>query len=85
MVGKRSDRMEQGSKTQGTEDVMKIRLAGTLVEFSPESGSEVEDLSALWDIVVDCVKSNRKLVPVGEFIPANPDKSRVARFNIEDN
>jgi len=67
------------------EDIMRIKLEGTLVEFSPENGSEVEDLSALWDIVVDCVNNNRKLVPVGEFIPANPDKSRVARFNVEDN
>ena len=64
---------------------MKIKLDGTLVEFSPENGSEVQDLSALWDIVVDCVKSNRRLVPVGEFVPADPDRSRVARFYIEDN
>ena len=64
---------------------MKIKLDGTLVEFSPENGSEVQDLSALWDIVVDCVKSNRRLVPVGEFVPADPDRSRVARFHIEDN
>jgi hypothetical protein len=64
---------------------MKIEFNGTLVEFKPESQVEVKELSSLWDIVVDCVNNNRKLVPVGEFVPADPDKSKVARFNLEDN
>jgi hypothetical protein len=64
---------------------MKIQMEGTLVEFRPENENEVKELSVLWDLIVDCVQSNRKLVPVGEFVPNHPEKNKVARFNIEDN
>jgi hypothetical protein len=60
---------------------MKIKIENTLVEFTPESDSEKKELSALWDLLVDCAQFNRKLDPVGEFVP---QKSKVARFNIED-
>jgi len=60
---------------------MKIAINQNLVEFSPENDQEVKDLDAVWKIVVDCVKSNQKLVPVGEYIPG---KSDLARFAIED-
>jgi hypothetical protein len=59
---------------------MKIKVENNLVEFVPESG-EVEELSVLWDAIVDCVKFNKKLVPVGEFIPGTTPQ---ARFAIED-
>ena len=57
---------------------MKIVLDKELVEFSPESESERKDLSALWDVLVDCVKFNKKMVPVGEFIPGVSEKARFA-------
>ena len=60
---------------------MKIAINLNLVEFTPENDQEVKDLDAVWKIVVDCVRANQKLVPVGEFIPG---KSEFARFAIED-
>ena len=60
---------------------MKITRDKTLVELTPENPQEVKDLEALWRVVIDCVKSNKKLVPVGEYIPGEKE---VARFNIED-
>ena len=60
---------------------MKIAIDKNLVEFNPESDTEKNDLGALWDVIVDCVKFNKKLVPVGEY---SPGKNDVARFAIED-
>jgi len=62
-------------------EIMKININLNLVEFTPENDQEVKDIDAVWKIVVDCVKANQKLVPVGEFIPG---KSELARFAIED-
>jgi hypothetical protein len=59
---------------------MKIKIENDLVEFVPEA-DEVQELGALWDKIVDCVKFNKKLVPVGEFIPGETPQ---ARFAIED-
>ncbi len=60
---------------------MKISRDKTLVELTPETPEEVKDLEALWRVIIDCVKSNKKLVPVGEYIPGQKE---IARFNIED-
>ena len=60
---------------------MKIKKENNLVEFTPESDEETKALSELWGVVVDCVKFNKKLVPVGEFVP---EKEAVARFTIEE-
>jgi len=60
---------------------MKISRDKTLVELTPETPEEVKDLDALWKVIIDCVKSNKKLVPVGEYIPG---QTEIARFNIED-
>ncbi|MDP3479933.1 MAG: hypothetical protein Q8R88_09185 [Desulfoprunum sp.] len=60
---------------------MKIKLDQNLVEFSPDNDQEVKELNALWRVVVDCVKFNKKLVPVGEYIPG---ESKLARFAIEE-
>ncbi len=59
---------------------MKIDIEKNLVEFTPENADEKAKLEALWKIVVDCVRFNKKLVPVGEYVPA---KSEFARFMIE--
>ena len=64
---------------------MKINFEGTLVEFVPENDTEKKELSTLWDFMVDCAASNRKLVPVGEYVVSDPERSKQARFNLEDN
>jgi len=60
---------------------MKIAIEKNVVEFTPENDTEVQQLSKLWDVVVDCVKFNKKLVPIGEYVPAQSD---LARFAIEE-
>jgi hypothetical protein len=60
---------------------MKIELEGTLVRMTPESNLEKEQINGLWRILIDCVSSTRKLVPVGEYLPGIKE---VAVFNIED-
>lgn len=60
---------------------MKINIEKNLVEFTPESDDETKALSGLWDKIVDCVKFNKKLVPIGEYVPAKENK---AQFAVED-
>lgn len=60
---------------------MKITVEDDLVEFAPESGQETVQLEKLWNLLVDCVKFNKKLVPIGEFVPL---KTNLARFAIEN-
>jgi len=60
---------------------MRINRDENLVELIPESENEAQELSALWDAVVDCVKFNKKLVPIGEFTPGKNDR---ATFHIEE-
>ena len=59
---------------------MKIELEGTLIKFIPENDREKQELNQLWTIMIDCVKENKKLVPVGQYIP---QMKEVAVFNIE--
>jgi RNAse (barnase) inhibitor barstar len=61
--------------------MMNIAIDKNLVEFTPETDAETKNLDALWKVIVDCVKFNKKLVPVGEFVPG---KTNVARFAIEE-
>jgi len=60
---------------------MKISVEKNVVEFVPESDQEKKELGTLWNTIVDCAKFNKKLVPIGEFIP---QKSDLARFAVED-
>jgi len=60
---------------------MKITKEKNLVEFLPENDDETKSLTELWNVIVDCVKFNKKLVPVGEYVPA---KENVARFTVEE-
>lgn len=60
---------------------MKITKVKNLVELEPENDEETTALSELWNAVVDCVGFNKKLVPVGEYVP---DKENVARFTVEE-
>ena len=59
---------------------MKINMDKDLVEFVPENDDETAMLEALWQLMVDCVRFNKKLVPVGEYIP---QKQNLARFVVE--
>ena len=59
---------------------MNINIEKTLVEFTPERADEQARLEELWQIIVDCVRFNKKLVPVGEYVP---QKNNLARFAIE--
>lgn len=60
---------------------MKIEANKNVVEFTPESDAEKKQLSTLWNLIVDCVKFNKKLVPIGEFVPTRDTQ---ARFAIEE-
>jgi hypothetical protein len=60
---------------------MKIKIEQDLVEFAPESEDETAMMEALWRLMVDCVRFNKKLVPVGEYIP---QQNNLARFVVED-
>jgi hypothetical protein len=60
---------------------MKIKIEKDLVEFEPENEEETTTMEALWRLMVDCVRFNKKLVPVGEYIP---QKQNLARFVVED-
>jgi hypothetical protein len=59
---------------------MKISIDKNVVEFVPDNTLETAELEKLWNVIVDCVKFNKKLVPIGEYVP---QKSNLARFAIE--
>lgn len=61
--------------------VMQIKVDKNVVELVPENTRETTELEKLWNVMVDCVKFNKKLVPIGEYVP---QKSNLARFAIED-
>ncbi|MBW2107892.1 MAG: hypothetical protein JRI36_04380 [Deltaproteobacteria bacterium] len=60
---------------------MKISIEKELVEFKPENQNETDMMEVLWKLMVDCVRFNKKLVPVGEYIP---QKKNLARFVVEN-
>ena len=60
---------------------MKISVEKNIVEFIPDSVQETDQLEQLWNTIVDCVKFNQKLVPIGEYVP---QKANIARFTIEN-
>lgn len=59
---------------------MKISVDRNVVEITPESEQETASLDILWKIVIDCYGNNKKLVPIGQFVPGI---NELARFNIE--
>ncbi len=60
---------------------MKIDIVKSQVIFTPENDEEKAKLTAVWNILVDCVGDSRKLVPVGEYVPQKNEKG--ASFYIE--
>ncbi len=59
---------------------MKITMDKNIVEFTMENLRETADMEVLWRVMVNCVADNKRMEPIGEYIPA---KSNVARFIIE--
>lgn len=59
---------------------MKISVDRNVVEVTPESEQEKSSLDTLWKIVIDCYGNNKKLVPMGQYVPG---VDTLARFNIE--
>ncbi len=59
---------------------MKIEFEGTLIKMIPENDREKSELDLLWKRVVSCIKEDKKLVPVGEYIPGIKE---IAYFNME--
>jgi hypothetical protein len=60
---------------------MKISVQKNVVEIVPHNDQETQELQTLWNTVIDCVKFNKKLVPIGEYVP---QKANLARFAIEE-
>ena len=60
---------------------MKITLDKKVVELKPESPQEAQELDTLWKIIIDCNNTNKKLVPIGEYLPGEKE---ISRFHIED-
>lgn len=59
---------------------MKIQLDKNVVEITPETEQETASLDVLWKVIIDCYGKNKKLVPIGQFVPGI---NELARFNIE--
>ena len=59
---------------------MEITVDRNVVEFRPDNPQETASLEVLWRVLVDCVKENKTLSPIGEYVPA---KEKLARFVIE--
>ncbi|MDA3834940.1 MAG: hypothetical protein PF495_16260 [Spirochaetales bacterium] len=59
---------------------MKINVDKNVVEFTPENAQETASLELLWKVVVDCDGNNKKIVPMGLFVPGH---DTLARFHIE--
>ena len=51
-----------------------------VVEFTPDSDKETKQLEELWRVIVDCARFSRRMVPIGEYLPA---QKNMARFAIE--
>lgn len=60
---------------------MKISIDQNVVEIMPENDREMASLDLLWQVVIDCYGNNKKIVPMGHFIPG---QDAVARFYIEE-
>lgn len=60
---------------------MKISVEKNVVEITPENEQETTALDSLWKVVIDCYGNNKKIVPIGQFVPGF---DKLARFHIEE-
>ena len=61
---------------------MKIEIEKNLVYLTPENLEEEAKVQLLWQMLVDCAGTNKKMVPVGEYSPIKNHKR--ATFVIDD-
>lgn len=59
---------------------MKIEIEGAIIKFIPETQREAEELDALWKLVARCDEENRKILPLGVYVPGS---SPYAQFYVE--
>jgi len=59
---------------------MKIEIEGAVIRLIPESEREVKELNELWELVARCEEENRKLLPLGVYVPGS---SPYAQFYVE--
>ncbi len=59
---------------------MQINIDNNVVEFLPENDQETASLESLWRMVISCAADNKRLNPIGEYVPM---KENLARFVIE--
>ena len=56
---------------------MQINIEKNYIELTPERSDERAKLETIWKMMVDCVRFNKKLVPMGEYIPPENEYSQV--------
>ena len=59
---------------------MKIRIDKDIVTFTPEHAAEKAELEALWIKMGNCLGDNKKLSPIGVYVPS---ENATATFHIE--
>ena len=58
---------------------MKIRMDKDIVTFTPEHAAEAAELEALWIKLGNCLGDNKRLEPLGVYIPT---ENKTASFHI---
>ncbi|PMP61490.1 MAG: hypothetical protein C0197_05510 [Caldimicrobium thiodismutans] len=59
---------------------MRIEIEGAVIRLVPENEREVQDLNKLWELVARCEEENRKLLPIGMYVPGS---SPYVQFYVE--
>ncbi|MCS7150585.1 MAG: hypothetical protein N2Z40_06765 [Caldimicrobium sp.] len=59
---------------------MRIEIEGAVVRLIPETERERMELNGLWELVAKCEEENRKLLPLGMYVPGS---SAYAQFYVE--
>lgn len=61
-------------------EFMRIEIEGAVVRLIPENEREAQELNKLWELVARCEEENRKLLPLGIYVPRT---SPYAQFYVE--
>lgn len=59
---------------------MRIEIEGAIIRLIPENEREVSELNSLWELVARCEEENRKLLPLGVYVPGS---TPYAQFYVE--
>ena len=59
---------------------MKIRINKDIVEITPEHAAEAAELEALWVKMGNCVGGNKRLEPLGVYVPSE-NKTATVRID----